>query len=116
MTTLCVSGLAIIKAGANVSSSIPDTAWDSWIEEAEAQISLFSRYDWVANFSTVSTNFKPVLQAFCADSAAIQGIKYDMVGYTSRIEAEDFINVLRDELLRLGQLIRDQKGVKYGKG
>ena len=115
MATLCVSGLAIIKAGSGV-GAVPPAAWDSWIEEAEAQISLSSRYDWVTNFGTIQTNFKPVLQAFCGNSAAIHGIKYDMSGYASRIEAEDFINVLRDELLRLGQLIRDQKGVKYGKG
>ena len=116
MATLCISGLAIIKAGANVSASVPDTSWDSWIEEAEAQLSTFSRYDWVGNFATIETFFKPILQAFCGDLAAIHGIKYDMSGYTSRIEAEDLINVLRDEVLRIAQLLRDQKGVTFGKG
>ena len=112
--TLCTSGLAIIKAGTGV-GAVPVTAWDSWIEEAEAQLSTFSRYDWVGNFGTVQSFFKPILQAFCGNLAAIHGIKYDMSGYTSRIEAEDLINVLRDEALRIGMLLRNQKGVTFGK-
>ena len=125
MATICVSGLALLKAGSGVSTDLTGSGVfgltaqaiiDQWIEEAEAQISLFSRYDWVGNFGSADTNFKPNLVAFVSNLAAIHCVKYNMAGYTSRIEAEDLINVLRDEVLRIGQLLRDQKGVTFGKG
>ena len=47
------------------------------------------------------------------DIAAIYGITYDMSGFTSRIEAEDMINVLRDSALRGLSLLRDQKVVTF---
>ena len=113
--TLAISGNVIIKAGANVSSSITNDTWDGYIEEAEALVSQISRYDWVANYATIQTNFKPLLREVVSDIAAIYAITYDMSGYTSRIEAEDIINVLRDAALRGLSLLRDQKGVTFGK-
>jgi hypothetical protein len=113
--TLATSGSVIIKAGANVSSSIANDTWDTWIEEAEAVVSTISRYDWVTNYATVETNFKPILREIVSNIAAIYAIIYDMSGYTTRIEAEDMINVLRDAALRGLSLLRDQKGVSFGK-
>ncbi len=115
MATLCVSGLAIIKAGANVSTSVPDAAWDTWIEEAEALIFARTRYDWVTNFGTINALFKPFLQEICSDLAAIQGISYDMSGYTTRGEAEDMMTVLRDAAIRGISFLKDQKVVTKGK-
>ncbi len=115
--TLCTSGLAIQKAGKNVHADIIAGTYDvgEIIEQVEAQVSLFSRYDWVANFGTVEANFKPVLEEVTSDMAAIYLIEYDMSGYTSRIEAEDMITVLRDSSIRILSLLKDQKGVTYGK-
>jgi len=41
--------------------------------------------------------------------AAIMVIQYDFSGFTSRIEAEDMINVLRDAALRGMSILRDKK-------
>ena len=41
--------------------------------------------------------------------AAIYVIQYDMSGYTSRVEAEDMVNILRDAALRGLALLRDKK-------
>ena len=110
--TLCASGSAIIKAGANV-GAVPAASWDVFIEEAEALIYAVTRYDWVTNYATVKTKFKPLLSQICSDIAGINGIAYDMSGYTSRIEGEDVINVLRDAALRGLSLLRDQKAVDF---
>ncbi len=115
MGTLCLSGAALFHAGANVSSALTETDYDYAIKEAEALISQVSRYDWVANYGSVKTNFKKLLEEICAKLAAIDLVKFDMSGYTSRIEAEDVINVLRDAALRGLSLLRDQKGVTFGK-
>ena len=41
------------------------------------------------------------------------GIMYDMSGFTSRTEAEDMINVLRDTYLASLSLLRDKKTQKF---
>ena len=38
-----------------------------------------------------------------------RGISWDMSGFTSRIEAEDMINILRDIALRNISILRDKK-------
>ncbi len=113
MGTFAASGAVVDKAGSNVSTAIPETAFNDWIEQAEAETSLFSRFDWVASSAAITTVGTRVLNDAVSTLAAISAVKYDMAGYTSRIEAEDVINVLRDSALRKLQLIRDQKGVKF---
>ncbi len=113
MGTFAASGAIVAKAGKNVSVAIPESAFNDWIQEAEAEASLFSRFDWVASSAAITTVGTRVLNDAVSTLAAISAVKFDMSGYTSRIEAEDVINVLRDSALRKMQLIRDQKGVKF---
>lgn len=112
--TMATSGEAIIKAGLNV-GAVPPTAWDGYIEEAEALISQVSRHDWVSNWPTISGNYiAPLLRQITTDIAGIYGIEYDMDSI-GRIEAQDRIIVLRDRALAGLSLLRDQKGVTFGK-
>jgi len=94
MATLTVSGAAVIKAGTSVSASVPSASWDTWIEEAEGFLSSLLKFDVVAGWATISGSASaPMLSDYCARDAAIQGISYDMSGYTTILEAEDMINV-----------------------
>lgn len=114
MATLAVSGDVIIKAGTGV-GSVPNAAWDGYIEQAEGLVSTVSRYDYVANWPSISGSvMAPLVTQIVEDIAAIYGITFDMAGYTTRIEAEDMINVLRDNALRGLGILRDQKGVTFG--
>ncbi len=93
MATLTISTNAIIKAGSGV-GAVPSTAWDGFIEEAEGFLSGITKFDLVGNWVTISAGpVMPMLSEYCARSAAIQGISYDMFGYTTRVEAEDMINI-----------------------
>ena len=55
-TTMCVSGMALTKAGAGVNTSLSgggvlvgsDFAVDIWITEAESQINVRCSYDWTS--------------------------------------------------------------------
>ena len=113
MVTFSSSGAVVAKAGKNVSITIPETAFNDWIEQAEATCAVISRHDWVTTSAAILTNAKPLIEETVTALAAIEAVKYDMVGYTTRIEAEDIINVLRDSALRGLSLLRDQKGVKF---
>lgn len=115
VATMALSGSVILKAGvgvhADIASGVVDI--DGFITQAESLCCAISRYDWIANYGTVETNLKDFLREVIEDIAAIYCITYDMAGYTSRIEAEDIINVLRDAALRGLSILRDQKGVKF---
>jgi len=113
MTNLCTSGQAIIKAGVGVSDISGSAYIDTWISGASAKISTIARYDYVTNYSTLSTVGKNFLRDLCSDMVAIKIISYDMGGYTSRVEAEDMVNILRDNKLTGFGLLRDEKHRKF---
>ena len=116
-TTMCISGMVLIKAGAGVNSSLTagsikvgsDFAVDLWIVEAESQINARCSYDWTTNYAAAPDATKKILQQAVSDLAAINCIIYDMSGYTSRFEAESMINVLRDNYLRATSLLMNKE-------
>ena len=65
---------------------------------------------------TLSTGVRGILIEAGACLAAIEGIIWDMSGFTSRIEAEDMINILRDAALRGLSVLRDKKTQEFIKG
>ena len=113
--TFCTSQAIIDKAGSAASEAITTnaTALAIFYDNAEAVVSTVSRFDYVTVSGSLQTNIKPILADAISDLAAIHVVAWDMVGYPSRIVAEDMINVLRDGALRNLSLLRDQKGVKF---
>lgn len=109
--TLCTSGAIVIKAGAGVASgaSISPSILEQFSNEAEGFINSATRYDWVTNYASVGSNYKPILADVASCLAACYLIAYDMSGYTSRGEAESLINVLHDKAIRIIEILRDDK-------
>ena len=105
--TMTASGAVLVKAGTNHSTDF-DTGWtvgseyDKWIEEAESFLCDLVKYDLVGNWASLNAVYKLIFQEYCARSAAIEAITYDMSGYTSRQEGEDLINV---HLFRMDKII-----------
>jgi hypothetical protein len=76
---------------------------------AEGTLCANSRYDWVTNYTSVSTIGKEFLRDVCSSLAAIYVINYDMSGYTSRVEAQVMLDV-NWTIVREGlNLLRDDK-------
>lgn len=115
MATLCMSGAVLVKAGANVSTDMTDgtVLVDSLIDQAEGVVNAISRNNWVTNYLTLTSEKKLLLEEVTSNLAAIYAVSYDMSNYTTRIEAEDIINVLRDAALRGLSILRDQKVVDF---
>ena len=113
--TFCTSEAIVVKAGAGANATAIASAaiLANFSGYAEATILGVSRHDWVTNYSTAGANAKLILGDIASSLAAIPLITYDMSGYTSRIEAEDMINVQRDIALRGLSIIRDQKAVDF---
>lgn len=98
------------KAGENVDA----TGWveaniNQWCAEAESEINCVCTYNFSDVYATLNDDVKKLLTIACTAYVAIQAITYNMSGFTSRIEAEDMINVHRDTYLRTLKLLREKK-------
>lgn len=100
--TLCTSGAIINKAGVNANSTaIASGALLSQIsDEVEGEINALTHYDWVDNYASVKTNFKPILAAMASSLGGLKVIAYDPSGYTSRYEAQLISDILLDDYTR----------------
>lgn len=106
----------LLRVGTNASSTVKAAGWfDTIILDVEAIINVFTRFDWstLDASSTLNASVRGILIDTGASLAAIQGIAWDMSGFTSRIEAEDLINVLRDTALRNMSILRDKKNQEF---
>ena len=113
----------MIKAGAGRSAGISggiligtDNAVEMWITQAEGVINTACRYNFTDNYASLNNDVKKILEDAASNLAAIYAICYDMSGYTSRVEAEDMINVLRDAALRDISILRDKKSQDFING
>lgn len=107
--TLCDSGAVKLKAGVNVSTSITAAQYTQLINEAEGFLSTQAKYDFVTNYSSVSTIGKTALQDGCSSYAALGAINYDMSGFTSRTEAQTMLDVNWSKVVEVVNLIKDDK-------
>lgn len=102
----------LLRVGTNASATVKAAGWfDTIIVDCEAIISCACRFDWVAadTATAIDPKVRDILVDCGACLAAIEGISWDMSGFTSRTEAEDMINVLRDRYLFCISILRDKK-------
>ncbi len=106
----------LLRVGTNASATVKAAGWfDTIIIDVEGFINCATRFDWSTAdaASALTATVRNILIDTGASLAAIIGITWDMSGYTSRIEAEDMINVLRDIALRNISVLRDKKTQKF---
>lgn len=81
-------------AGENVDSTGDVEANHNYLAGyAEAYLCTLLKYDIVTNWNSLNSTYKKLLSEWAARLAANELIKYNMAGYTSRVEAEDLINI-----------------------
>lgn len=106
----CTTAEVLRKAGANASStSINEAYTNDFVTQAESLINAVCRYNFSDNYTTLNADARGILKEVASNLAAIYVILYDMSGFSSRTEAEDMINILRDAALRGLSLLRDKK-------
>ena len=97
------------KAGANVKVAFNTTMMTAAGIRAESTVNVMCRYNFSDNYATLNADVRGILNDVVSSLVAIEAICYDMSDYTTRTEAEDMINVLRDGALRGLSILRDQK-------
>ena len=98
------------KSGAGVNVAFDTTMMTAANLRAESTVNTVARFNFSDAVTTgLNADVKGLLSDICSSLVAIEAISYDMSGYTSRVEAEDMINVLRDGALRGLSILRDKK-------
>ena len=98
------------KAGANASAtSVAEAYVNDYMTQAESFINSTARFNFSDAYTGLDADVKGILKEIASNLAAIYVITYDMSGFTSRVEAEDMINILRDAALRGLSVLRDKK-------
>lgn len=105
------------KAGENVD----DTGWteaniNQWCSEAESFINILCDNNFSDTYATTNADVKKILTEACSNLVGIYGIIFNMFGYTSRIEAEDMINVLWARFTQCIEVLKDPSSVTFMKG
>ena len=105
------------KAGEGASATaIAEAYTNDFIAQAESEINTICRFNFSDNYAALNADVKQILKEAASNLAAIYVISYDMSGYTTRTEAEDMINVLRDGYLRCISILRDKKAQDFING
>ena len=98
------------KAGANASATSKAEAYvNDYMTQVESLINSICRYNFSDAYAALNADTKGILKEVASNLAAIYVIQYDMSGFTSRVEAEDMINILRDAALRGLSILKDKK-------
>ena len=100
----------LVKAGENVDATgSTETRINSLCLQIESLINAVTRYNWSDNYAGLNADVRGLLTEAESNLVAIYLIQFNMAGYTSRVEAEDMVNILRDGALRALSLLRDMK-------
>jgi len=82
--------------GAGVNAAFTTTMQDLVGVYTEAFLCTLVKYDIVTNWASLNAIYKLLFSEYACRAIAVEAIKYDMgttATYTSRVEAEDMINV-----------------------
>lgn len=102
------------KAGAGASETSNTEAYiNDYMTQAESLINVRSKVNYSDSYAGLNTDTKGLLKEVASNLAAIYVIQFDMSGFTSRVEAEDMVNILRDGALRGLSLLGDKKRTDF---
>tara|TARA_R100001530_G_scaffold136213_2_gene115833 strand:+ start:478 stop:840 length:363 start_codon:yes stop_codon:yes gene_type:complete len=80
---------------------------------AESYLSVLTRENVVDNYSGYNNDYRKILAEWAARFAAVSLIAYNMAGYTSRVEAEDMINIHVSRMRQIQKILEDQKAITF---
>jgi len=106
-----------LMAGENVDATGDTEAnHNLLVAQAESYLCNLCRYNFVDNYGSLNADVKAILSEYAARYAALALIAYNMAGYSSRIEAEDMMNIHIYRMKAIEKLLIDQKTITYMKG
>ncbi|NHZ84316.1 MAG: hypothetical protein GWP19_00355 [Planctomycetia bacterium] len=95
-------------AGENVNATGDVTANHQFLHDyAAGYLSSIIKYDLITNWANMIANIKFLFSEWAARYAGMQLIAYNPAGYTTRIEAEDMINIHVFRMQEIEKILND---------
>jgi len=102
------------KAGANASATSKAEAYvNDFMTQVESKINVLCRYNFSDNYAGLNVDVKGLLKEAASNLAAIYVIQYDMSGFTTRLEAEDMIDLLNNQAMFAIGILSDKANIDY---
>ena len=76
-------------------------------DQAEAYLSVLTKFDIATKFGTMNAVYKIMITEWAARYAGMALIAFNMVAYTTRIEAEDMINIHAFRMAQIEKLLTE---------
>lgn len=106
-----------VKVGENVDTTgYTETNINNSCLQAESFINCVCRYNFSDAYTTLNADVKGILSEMEACWVAIDFISYNMANYTSRIEAEDMINLQWAKFNKLLKVLQEQMTITFIRG
>lgn len=100
----------LVKAGELVDATgATEGRINALCAQVESEINCRCRYNFSDAYAGLNADVKGILSEAESNLVAMYLISFNMYGYSSRTEAEDMINVLRDSYLRCIAILSDKK-------
>lgn len=81
--------------------------------QGESFLCVLSKYNWVDNYASLNVDVKRILSEYVARFGAVGLISFNMAGYTSRIEAEDIINIHLARMKAIEKILSDKDYINW---
>lgn len=105
------------KVGAGASATANVEAYiNDFMTQAESFINTSTRYNWSDAYSGLNVDVKGILKECASSLAAMEVIRYDMSGYTSRHEAVTMLNHLWTKAQACLKILEDAKNKDFVQG
>lgn len=112
--TLCSEAEIAAYAGENVDATgATEANRNNWVAQAESYLCVLSRKNWIDAYSGLNVDVKRILSEYCSRFVAAAEITFNMAGYTSRLEAENMLNIHFLRMAQIEAILGDQKAVTY---
>lgn len=85
----------------------------TWANQAGGYLCGLCKYDLITNVATLTAQGIQIFAEYIARYAAVGGIAYNMAGFTSRIEAEDMINIHVYRMMQIEKLLEKEGVTDY---
>jgi hypothetical protein len=101
-------------AGENVDT----TGWieankQAWANQAGGYLCALMSYDLITNVASLTANGKQIFAEYIARYCAINGIAYNMAGFTTRQEAENLIDIHAYRIEKIEKELKNKSTQDY---
>ena len=104
----------LVRAGVGIGEiSGQEARINDLAKHSESEINIALRRNWSDDYADANEDVKRALSSLSAAWCAPHLVAHQMAGYTTRVEAEDIVNIQRDAYLRLLNIMIDQKAEDF---